>query len=618
MEVSDGMARNKINEDEDLEESFDVNQLKRLFSYVGPFKGKLITAVVIMIISSGLSMLIPIFMKNVMDTVTETNFENKLSADAAIEKIIIYALATLAITIICALITRAKIKLTNEAGQGIIYNLRRELFVHLQELPFSYFDDKPHGKIQVRVVNYVNNLSDLLSNGIVNTITDTISMVFIVIFMLYLNVKFTLIVLCGLPILIAIVLFVKSRQHKAWQIQSNKQSNLNAYIAESVNGIRVTQSFVREDYNTDFFNDLNGEARSAWLGAVKYNFILRPVIDNINVLSTAIIYVLGIGWLAKGDVVITVGLLTAFTGYVARFWQPVMTLASFYNSLLTAISYLERIFETIDAPVAVKDKEGAREMPPIKGDVEYRDVHFAYDDGVEILHGVSFDVKAGESYAIVGPTGAGKSTIVNLLSRFYNVTSGGVYVDGINIEDVTIHSLRTQMGVMMQDSFIFSGTIMDNIRYGNMEASDEDVIRAAKTVCAHDFIMGLEDGYNTQVNERGSRLSAGQRQLISFARAVLADPKILILDEATAAIDTETEILLQKGLSEMLKGRTSFIIAHRLSTIRNADCIMYVDHGEIVEKGSHEELMKKKGGAYRALYESQYDFLVSGSPAGRA
>lgn len=618
MEVSDGMARNKINEDEDLEESFDVNQLKRLFSYVGPFKGKLITAVVIMIISSGLSMLIPIFMKNVMDTVTETNFENKLSADAAIEKIIIYALATLAITIICALITRAKIKLTNEAGQGIVYNLRRELFVHLQELPFSYFDDKPHGKIQVRVVNYVNNLSDLLSNGIVNTITDTISMVFIVIFMLYLNVKFTLIVLCGLPILIAIVLFVKSRQHKAWQIQSNKQSNLNAYIAESVNGIRVTQSFVREDYNTDFFNDLNGEARSAWLGAVKYNFILRPVIDNINVLSTAIIYVLGIGWLAKGDVVITVGLLTAFTGYVARFWQPVMTLASFYNSLLTAISYLERIFETIDAPVAVKDKEGAREMPPIKGDVEYRDVHFAYDDGVEILHGVSFDVKAGESYAIVGPTGAGKSTIVNLLSRFYNVTSGGVYVDGINIEDVTIHSLRTQMGVMMQDSFIFSGTIMDNIRYGNMEASDEDVIRAAKTVCAHDFIMGLEDGYNTQVNERGSRLSAGQRQLISFARAVLADPKILILDEATAAIDTETEILLQKGLSEMLKGRTSFIIAHRLSTIRNADCIMYVDHGEIVEKGSHEELMKKKGGAYRALYESQYDFLVSGSPTGRA
>ena len=605
----ENIARNKVNEDEDLSESFDVNQLKRLFSYVGPFKGKLITAVIIMIISSALSMLIPIFMKNVMDIVTETNFEGKIDQGEAIERIVMYALATLAISIICALITRAKIKLTNEAGQGIIYNLRRELFVHLQELPFSYFDDKPHGKIQVRVVNYVNNLSDLLSNGIVNTITDTISMVFIVIFMLYLNVRFTLIVLCGLPVLVAIVFFVKKRQHKAWQIQSNKQSNLNAYIAESVNGIRVTQSFVRESYNTDFFNDLNGEARSAWLSAVKYNFILRPVIDNINSISTAVIYVLGIGWLAKGDVVITVGLLTAFTGYVARFWQPVMTLASFYNSLLTAISYLERIFETIDAPVAVKDKEGAKEMPPIVGEVEFKNVHFSYDDGVEILHDVSFRARPGESVAIVGPTGAGKSTIVNLISRFYNVSDGEILVDGINIEDVTIHSLRTQMGVMMQDSFIFSGTIMDNIRYGNKEASDEDVIRAAKTVRAHDFIMGLEDGYDTQVNERGSRLSAGQRQLISFARAVLADPKILILDEATAAIDTETEILLQKGLAEMLKGRTSFIIAHRLSTIRNADCIMYVDHGEIVERGSHDELMAKPDGAYRKLYESQYDFL---------
>ncbi len=605
------MARNRINEDENLEESFDINQLKRLLSYVGPFKGKLVTAVIIMIISSGLSMLIPVFMKNVMDTITESNFGDSLTQDAAVKRIVLYSVATFVILLVCALITRVKIKLTNEAGQGIVYNLRRELFVHLQKLPFSYFDDKPHGKIQVRVVNYVNNLSDLLSNGIVNTITDTISMFFIVFFMLYLNVKFTIIVLCGLPVLVAIVLFVKNRQHKAWQIQSNKQSNLNAYIAESVNGIRVTQSFVREDYNTDFFRDLNGEARTAWLNAVKYNFILRPVIDNINVISTAVIYVLGIGMLAKGNVVITVGLLTAFTGYVARFWQPIMTLASFYNSLLTAISYLERIFETIDAPVLVKDKEGAGEMPPIVGNVEFKDVHFAYEDGVEILHGVSFNVKPGESYAIVGPTGAGKSTIVNLISRFYNVSGGEVLVDGTNIEDVTIHSLRTQMGVMMQDSFIFSGTIMDNIRYGNMTASDEDVINAAKTVCAHDFIMGLEDGYNTQVNERGSRLSAGQRQLISFARAVLADPKILILDEATAAIDTETEILLQKGLARMLKGRTSFIIAHRLSTIRNADCIMYVDHGEIVEKGTHDELMQKENGAYRRLYESQFDFLVS-------
>ncbi len=601
------MARNKINEDEYLEESFDLEQLKRLGHYVGAFKGKLTFTVVIMIISSGLTMLIPIFMKNVMDVITESNFGNGLSESDAISRIVFYSVLTFLITVVCAVITRVKIKLTSQVGQGVIYNLRRELFVHLQELPFSYFDDKPHGKIQVRVVNYVNNLSDLLSNGIVNTITDIFSMMFIVVYMLYLDVRFTLIVLCGMPVLATIIVFIKSRQHKAWQIQSNKQSNLNAYIAESVNGIRVTQSFVREDYNTDYFNVLNKEAQRSWLTAVKYNFILWPVINNINTISASVIYVLGIGWLARGNVTITAGLLIAFAGYAARFWQPIMTLANFYNSLLTAISYLERIFETIDAPVLVKDKEGAGQMPAIKGEVEYRDVRFAYEDGVEILHGVSFRVNPGESYAIVGPTGAGKTTIVNLISRFYNVTSGEILIDGVNIEDVTIKSLRTQMGVMMQDSFIFSGTIKDNIRYGNKTATDDDVIRAAKTVCAHDFIMSLEKGYDTEVNERGSRLSAGQRQLISFARAVLADPKILILDEATAAIDTETEILLQEGLARMLKGRTSFIIAHRLSTIRNADCIMYVDHGMIEEKGTHDELMKIENGNYRRLVESQLD-----------
>ena len=603
------MARNKINQDEDLEEQFDMGQLMRLASYVGPFKKQLIIAIVIMTIASALSMLQPIFMKNVMDTITETNFQHSYSQQEAIRRIIFNSVLMMAVSFICAFITRIKIRLTANVGQGVIYNLRRELFVHLQELPFSYYDDKPHGKIQVRVVNYVNNLSDLLSNGIVNTITDMFSLVFILIFMLYLNVRFTLICLCGLPILTAIVLFVKSRQHKAWQIQSNKQSNLNAYIAESVNGIRVTQSFVREGKNTEVFNELNLDARNAWMNAVKYNFILSPVIENITVITTSIIYVLGISWLMHGDTVITVGLLTAFVGYVSRFWSPITTLSNFYNSLLTAISYLERIFESIDAPVNVHDKEGAVKMPEVKGEVEFRDVCFSYDDGVRILNHVSFRVKEGESYAIVGPTGAGKSTIVNLISRFYNVDSGQILIDHTDISDVTIHSLRTQMGVMMQDSFIFSGTIMDNIRYGNDEATDEDVIRAAKTVCAHEFIMTLEDGYLTQVNERGSRLSAGQRQLISFARAVLADPKILILDEATSAIDTETEILLQKGLQEMLKGRTSFIIAHRLSTIKNASCIMYVDHGQILEKGSHDQLMQNHEGEYYKLYQSQYDFL---------
>ncbi len=603
------MARNKYDIDETLESKFDLNQLKRLGKYVGNYKKTLITVIVLMLISSALSMLNPLFLKDVMDTIEQCAVHGTMSKAAATQRVIVASGLMLAVTIIVVLILRFKIKMMAEVGQGVIHALRRDLFVHLQELPFSYYDDKPHGKIQVRVVNYVNNLSDLLSNGIVNTITDMCSLIFIIIFMLMLNVQFTLVCLCGLPILAALVWIIKKKQRRAWQIQSNKQSNLNAYIAESINGIRVTQSFVREDVNTDIFNRLNMESKKSWLNAVKYNFLLNPVVQTITVVTMAIIYVLGVAWITDGYAAMTVGTLVAFTGYISRFWAPITTLANFYNSVLTAVSYLERIFETIDEPVKVTDAPDAKPMPEIKGEVEFRNVCFAYDDGVPVLKNVSFKAGVGESYAIVGPTGAGKTTIVNLISRFYNLTSGQVLIDGIDISRVTIKSLRTQMGVMMQDSFIFAGTIMDNIRYGNMEASDEDVIKAAKTVCAHDFIMGLENGYYTEVNERGSRLSAGQRQLISFARAVLADPKILILDEATSSIDTETEILLQKGLNELLKGRTSFIIAHRLSTIKNSSCIMYVDHGEIVEMGSHDELMKNKNGMYYKLYMSQYDFL---------
>ena len=426
--------------------------------------------------------------------------------------------------------------------------------------------------------------------------------------MFALHVRLTLICLCGLPVLMSVIIFVKRRQRRAWQIQSNKQSNLTAYIAESINGIRVTQSFVREQENTSIFNRLSDSYRGAWMRAVKYNFIMWPCIDSISTVTTAFIYVIGIGWISGELYGVTIGILIAFTSYISRFWEPINTLASFYNSLLTAIAYLERIFETIDEPVNVKDVSDAVPMPPIQGEVIFKDVCFSYENDVQILNKVNFTAHPGDTFAIVGPTGAGKSTIVNLISRFYNVDSGEILIDGTNISKVTLKSLRKQMGIMMQDSFIFSGTIMDNIRYGNLEATDEDVINAAKTVCAHDFIMEMENGYQTQVNERGSRLSAGQRQLISFARALLENPAILILDEATSSIDTETEILLQKGLDRLLKGRTSFIIAHRLSTIKNAGCIMYVDKGNILEMGTHEELLDLKGEYYK-LFMSQYDFL---------
>ncbi len=591
------MARNKYDVDEVVEQKFDIKQLKRLVDYIRPYKGKMFFVLVLMLSSSGLGMFLPKFLQIEMD---------KYIPDKDIKSIVMLTVLAGVIVLYSVISTRVKIDVTTKVGQDIIHTIREDIFKHLQELPFSYYDERPHGKIQVRVVNYVNNLSDLLSNGIINTITDLCNLIFILIFMFAMSPKLTLICLCGLPVLIIYVVFLKRRQSHAWQVQSNKQSNLNAYIAESINGIRVTQAFVREEKNMDIFNDLSMSYKNAWLKAVYYNFAMGPMVDLISTITTSFIYVVGVSCIINGEQSgVTVGVLILFTAYISRFWAPINTIASFYNSLLTAISYLERIFETIDEPVEVKDAPDATDMPPIKGDVSFKHVRFSYEDGVPILKDVSFDVKQGQTIAIVGPTGAGKTTIVNLLSRFYNVDSGEVLIDGIDISKVKIHSLRTQMGVMMQDSFIFSGTIMDNIRYGNKTATDEEVIRAAKTVCAHDFIMEMEEGYNTQVNERGSRLSVGQRQLISFARALLANPAILILDEATSSIDTETEIVLQEGLNNLLKGRTSFIIAHRLSTIKNADKIMYIDKGGILEAGSHDELLENKG-AYYDLYMSQY------------
>lgn len=593
------MARNKYDIDETLQTEFNISHLKRLAKYIRPHRKDMIIVIFLMTLSSALGMLTPRILMDVLDIYIP---------NGDIKGIVLLSLVMLAIYFIISLILRMKISVTSRLGQNMIHKIRSDIFEHLQELPFSYYDDKPHGKIQVRVVNYVNSLSDLLSNGIVNTITELFSLVFIVAFMLSINIRLSIICLMGLPLLMILIFTIKKRQRVAWQRLSNKSSNLNAYIAESISGIRVTQSFTREQENIRIFNELSNDYRTSWMKAVTLNFLLWPAINNISTWTIAAIYVLGISWLDMGVAGVTVGALVAMSGYVGRFWAPVNTLAGFYNSLLTAISYMERIFETIDEPVLVKDNEDAYDMPPIVGEVEFKEVSFSYESGIPILNNISFEVKSGDTIAIVGPTGAGKTTIINLISRFYNLDSGLITIDGIDISEVKIKSLRKQMGVMLQDSFTFSGTIMDNIRYGNMEAEDEKVIEAAKTVRAHDFIIGLENGYNTEVNERGTRLSVGQRQLISFARALLADPKILILDEATSSIDTETEILLQEGLKKLLKDRTSFIIAHRLSTIKNANCIMYIDDGRIIEMGTHEELINKKG-LYHELYLSQYQFL---------
>ncbi|AVU88530.1 TPA: ABC transporter ATP-binding protein [Listeria monocytogenes] len=590
------MARNKFDIDEELETAFSAAHLKRILVYVKPYQKSIYITLFVILLANVATMIGPYLTKIVIDdTIPNKNMT----------QLFWIAIIFIVSVVVTGLCMRYRIRSITLIGQDILKDMRTAIFGHLQKLPFSYFDSRPHGKILIRVVNYINMLSDLLSNGLINLISDILSVIVTLGFMLMIDPVLTLYSLALIPVLFVIVMVIKTAQRKAYQVLSNKQSNMNAYIHESIAGIKVTQSFSREEENFEIFTEVSNEYRRSWMKAVKIQFLLWPGVQNIAVMTTCLIYFVGI----KGyGVDVSTGTLIAFIGYVGNFWNPVINIGNFYNSLITATTYLERIFETMDVEPDIKDIPNAKKMPPIVGNVDFKDVYFRYEEGVDILKGINFHVDAGESIALVGPTGAGKTTIINLLSRFYNINSGEILVDGENVEEVTLRSLRSQMGVMLQDTFIFSGTIIENIRYGKLDATEEEIIAAAKVVRAHDFISGLKDGYYTEVKERGSTLSAGQRQLISFARALLADPKILILDEATSSIDTQTEILLQEGLERLLEGRTSFIIAHRLSTIKNSSRIFYIDNGRIQEAGSHEELMAQHGYYYN-LYQSQFDML---------
>ena len=586
------MARNKYNVDEELEVGFNLSYLKRLLKYMKPYKKGIVISVTLMLLSSIISLIGPVIVKSALDDF----IPNK-----NIKGLIIVSIIYILILIIVAKIMRHRMLTMGKIGQNILVDIRKDLFTNLQYVPFNYYDTRPHGKILVRVVNYVNSLSDILSNGFVNLIADMVTLIMTIVFMIFLSPKLTLITLIGVPILFAVMLSLKKRQRRAHQIVSSKQSNLNAYIHESINGIRVTQSFSRKKESMDIFKELCYDCSDSWMNAVKLNFLIWPSIEIISVLSVSLIYIFGI---LVFDSSISVGLLTAFIAYVWIFWAPITNIGNFYNTLINAMAYLERIFEAMDEKQEY-DKKDAIELKDIKGNVRFKNVYFEYEKDNPILENINMNIKAGEKIALVGPTGAGKTTIVNLLSRFYIIKSGEILVDGTNINDVTLKSLRKEIGVMLQDPFVFSGTIMENIRYGKLDATDEEVINAAKIVRADDFIREFKDGYNTILNEQGNGLSVGQKQLISFARVLLSDPKILILDEATSSIDTETEALLQEGIEELLKGRTSFVIAHRLSTIINSDKIMFIGNKSILEEGTHEELIEKEG-LYYNLYKSQY------------
>lgn len=591
-------GRNTYKEDEILETPFDYHHLLRAGKYIKPYSGKMIVAMILSGLGSIFGLFGPVITQKALDDAIPAKNMNLL---------LILCGLMLGVFIFSVIFVTLRSRIMIKVSQGIIYDIRKDIFEHLQALPFQYYDDRPHGKILIRVVNYVNSVSDMLSNGLINIILEIINLIFIVIFMFLVDVKLATVVVCGVPFLGVFMMWIKSKQRKAWQAVSNKNSNLNAYLQENIVGSRVTQIFAREDENAEIFAGLSDRCRSTWMWAVRWSNMVWPGIDNISVIVRACIYIFALLVFSNGNY--TVGTILAITSYASRFWQPIMNLGNIFNNFINNIAYLERIFETLDEPVTVKNAPDAIEMKPIEGSVSFENVTFAYEEGKNVLHNVSFTVNPGESVALVGPTGAGKSTIVSLLSRFYNVERGRILIDGQDISKVTLKSLRSQMGIMLQDSFIFSGTIKDNILYGKLDATDEEIINVSKTVCADSFIQNMPGKYEMEVKERGNVLSQGQKQLISFARTLLSDPRILVLDEATSSIDVQTEKALQQGLNAMLKGRTSFIIAHRLSTIKNCDKIMYIDDGGIVEYGTHEELMNAKG-LYYHLYTSQMDDIA--------
>lgn len=592
------MARNKFDVDERLETPFDSRHLKRVGVYIGKHKWKMLLALFLSALASVTSLAVPKITQTVMDVaVPQKNVDLLLKM----------ALAFMGIIIVGIVFTVIRSRIMAFVSQQIIYDIRKDLFAHLQQLPFAYYDSRPAGKILVRVINYVNSVSDILSNGIINSILEIINIIFIVVYMYTTEPTLATIVVAGLPIFVAIIIILKPRQRRAWQNQSNKNSNYNAYLAESIDGVRVSELFARQDVNCSIMQRLATACRSAWLKAIYISNSVWLSSEIITQIVFTLMYYAGVYWL--GGAVVSFGVILAMGQYVSRFWQPITNLANIYNSFVNNMAYLERIFETMDEPVVIDDKPNAETLPPITGAVDYNNITFGYEEGQTVLKDVDLHVKAGESIALVGPTGAGKSTIVNLLCRFYDLRSGSITLtdeSGVkhDITDVTLHSLRSQMGIMLQDSFIFSGTILDNIRYGRLDATDDEVRQAAAVVRADDFIREMPQGYKTTVNERGGSLSQGQKQLIAFARTLLSDPRILILDEATSSIDTKTEKLLQDGIQALLKGRTSFIIAHRLSTIKNCDRILYIGNQGIMEAGSHDELMAKRG-AYYELYTAQ-------------
>ena len=589
------MAVNSYKDDEQsVKEKSKIATLKRLLSYLLAYKVQIFAVLLLLLYGVAVSLINPILIEDAIDIYIGNKDISGLFRFMGI---------ALAINLLVVVAMKARMYIMAKVCNKILLTIRQQLYTHIQKLDFKFFDSRPTGKILSRIIGDINSLKDVLSNSVTTLIPDMITVIAVVVIMLTKNARLAAAALISTPLMVLGVAFIETHAHPKWQTFRKKSSNLNAFIHEDMSGMRIIKSFTAEDETEDTFDELTLEHKKSFLAAVRFSDAFGSVIDFSWGLGCICLYFVGIMILGVENV--TLGTFLAFGTYINTFWQPINNLSDFYNQLVTNIAGAERIFEILDTEPAIADGKDVTTMPEIKGNVRFEHVSFAYDENTKVLDDINFDIKPGETIALVGATGSGKSTIVNLISRFYDVQSGKVLIDGMDVKKVSIESLRKQMGIMTQDNFLFSGTIKDNIRYGKLDATDEEIVAAAKAVNAHDFIMKLEKGYDTELAERGGGLSIGQKQLLAFARTMISMPKILILDEATSSIDTQTEVLVQKGIKNLLKGRTSFVIAHRLSTIQEADRIFVIDGGHIIEQGSAKELMELKG-AYYKLYMAQF------------
>jgi ABC-type multidrug transport system fused ATPase/permease subunit len=578
------------NSDENVSGKFDWYITRKFTPYIARYKGWTLVSVVLMLLYTVLSLANPYLIGVAIDQFISHNDLRGLAVIGAV---------LIVVNILMWQAQYWQVWTMSWAGQQILYHLSSDMFTHLQRLSLSFFDRTQIGRVMSRLQSDIDVLESMLSSGLLSMLGSLVSLIGIVVAMLAMNVTLALLSFTVLPIMIAIAAFWQRHAQRSFRRTRAAISIVNATLQENISGMRVIQSLVREDRNRAEFDELNTYNRDTNLEASRIAALILPLVEVVAAMAIAITVLYGGVLVSQGT--LQVGILVAFTLYINRFFDPIRDISQQYSQLQRAGVAAERIFQILEMPVDIIDKPGAEVLPQIRGEVEFRHITFGYSRNLPVLRDLNLHMKTGQTVAIVGPTGAGKSTIAGLLARFYDVEHGAVLIDGHDVRDVTQHSLRSQIGVVLQESFLFTGTIRDNIRYGCLEATNEEVEEAARAVEVHDLIEQLPDGYETPIRERGRNLSVGQRQLISFARALLADPRILILDEATANIDTFTELLVQQGLRRLLHGRTALVIAHRLSTIKGADSIVVLQTGQIVEQGTHAELLQSNG-PYASLY----------------